>query len=521
MKIQSLQNLLEPVLEPLIRRVVREEVELALRKHLNNFKRATGKEIYYCSPESRSLQIQFLNNISLPVFTGARIEGEDSLPIKLAIVDVLTGQIVNSGPEASARIEILVLEGDFDSDEGDNWTIEDFKNNIVRERDGKKPLLTGEAFFTLKEGIGSVGDISFTDNSSWTRSRRFKLGARVVDNANEITVREAKTESFIVRDHRGELYKKHHPPALLDEVWRLEKIGKDGAFHKRLSRENIKTVKDFLTLLVLDPPRLRHILGTGMSTKMWEITVDHARTCVVDKRMYVYYHPGSHHKSGVVFNVVGQVIGVLSECHFVPADKLSETEKADALRSVISAFQNWEEVVCFDDEASLMSGSSLLTNVLQSSSSPGVENSSGNNFQKMVGFDYTQPSPDIISSIYSVGSMSGLDDFAMHCIDNMDLSFPSQVTNSMICDTESISRAFCDEDHLPYFDSDLQSPNLSLESQADLHSAVSGFLLPRPVDKAQRRWKKLFSVLKFFSIRRVVALKKNRIREIPRHSNGM
>lgn len=55
------------------------------------------------------------------------------------------------------------------------------------------------------------------------------------------------------------MYKKHHPPVLLDEVWRLEKIGKDGAFHKRLNRENINTVKDFLTLLYNDPSRLRNV----------------------------------------------------------------------------------------------------------------------------------------------------------------------------------------------------------------------------------------------------------------------
>ena len=38
----------------------------------------------------------------------------------------------------------------------------------------------------------------------------------------------------------------------MDEVWRLEKIGKDGAFHKRLSSENINTVKDILILLYMD-----------------------------------------------------------------------------------------------------------------------------------------------------------------------------------------------------------------------------------------------------------------------------
>lgn len=161
-----------------------------------------GKEVN--STESRSLQLQFLNNLSLPVFTGARIEAEECSAIKVAIVDALTGQIVTSGPESSAKVEVVVLEGDFDGDEGDNWTLEEFKNNIVREREGKKPLLTGDAFLTLTEGIGLVGEISFTDNSSWTRSRRFRLGARVVDGSNGTRVREAKTESFIVRDHRGE-----------------------------------------------------------------------------------------------------------------------------------------------------------------------------------------------------------------------------------------------------------------------------------------------------------------------------
>lgn len=56
------------------------------------------------------------------------------------------------------------------------------------------------------------------------------------------------------------MYKKHHPPFLEDEVWRLEKIGKEGAFHKRLNRESIRTVKDFLTLLNLDASRLRKVL---------------------------------------------------------------------------------------------------------------------------------------------------------------------------------------------------------------------------------------------------------------------
>lgn len=48
------------------------------------------------------------------------------------------------------------------------------------------------------------------------------------------------------------VYKKHYPPALKDEVWRLEKIGKDGSFHKRLNKSGILTVEDFLRLVVRD-----------------------------------------------------------------------------------------------------------------------------------------------------------------------------------------------------------------------------------------------------------------------------
>jgi hypothetical protein len=60
------------------------------------------------------------------------------------------------------------------------------------------------------------------------------------------------------------VYKKHYPPALSDEVWRLDKIGKDGAFHKRLNLAGIQTVEDFLRLVVMDPQRLRNVISTTL-----------------------------------------------------------------------------------------------------------------------------------------------------------------------------------------------------------------------------------------------------------------
>ncbi|KAL8529783.1 hypothetical protein ACS0TY_007006 [Phlomoides rotata] len=335
MNLIRMQNHMYPVLEPLIRRVVKEEVDTALRKYIIGAKRNYAKDTHLPGP--MSLQLQFQNTISLPVFSGTRIETEGCVGLEVALVDVRTGEVNCSGPGSGAKVEIVVLEGDFDGDEGENWTHEEFTSNIVREREGKKPLLTGDVILTLKDGTGLVSDLSFTDNSSWTRSRRFRLGARLVDDVTGVRIREARSEPFVVRDHRGELYKKHHPPSLSDEVWRLEKIGKDGAFHKRLSRESVKTVQDFLILLYLDPARLRMILGTGMSAKKWKTTVEHARSCVLDKTLYFYTPLTSLQITGVVFNVVGQVMGVLSEGQYITTNNLSDEEKAGFFCSFTSA----------------------------------------------------------------------------------------------------------------------------------------------------------------------------------------
>ncbi|KAL2539518.1 Calmodulin-binding protein 60 A [Abeliophyllum distichum] len=512
MNLQRLQHLMEPVLEPLIRRVVKEEVDSALTKYGISMKRSHGKDTQH--HESRCLQLHFLHDISLPVFTGARIEGEECNTLKVALVDSLTGQVVSSGPECSAKVEIVVLEGDFDGDEGDNWTHEEFKNNIVRAREGKKPLLTGDVLLTIKDGIGLVGNISFTDNSSWTRSRKFRLGAKVVD-IDGIRIREARSESFIVRDQRGELYKKHHPPFLFDEVWRLEKIGKDGAFHKRLSKERVNTVKDFLILLFLDPTRLRNIIGTGMSTKMWEVTVEHAQTCVLDKNLHLYNPSGSEQKIGVVFDVVGQVTALFSDGRYIPGDKLSETEKADARNLVISAYRDWEKVVTFDDEASLMDVAPYLS-IARSSSNLQLEGSCNGNkvssSQKFDRYSYLQQntsSLDNMQSLYSIGSLSNLDE-CFHSVDPVNImfeqpsGFPVQVANNSLCNADSMSQAFCADEQLQYFDTGCSLEGSNMQSSADLQSVVSCFL-PRPevsIDKAQRRWKILFSVFKMIFIKK-------------------
>lgn len=130
-----------------------------------------------------------------------------------------------------------------------------------------------------------------------------------------------------------------------------------------MREERVNTVEDFLVSFFLDPTRLRNvrfcviycdvcyipfsvtlgsiayfkfdfsfskskilqILGVGMSAKMWEVAVEHARTCVLDQKLQFY---GTSQENGVVFNIVGQLMGTISNSHYLHTDNLSESEKA-------------------------------------------------------------------------------------------------------------------------------------------------------------------------------------------------
>ncbi|XVF70046.1 hypothetical protein PTKIN_Ptkin11bG0130200 [Pterospermum kingtungense] len=352
LKVDSLQKLCSS-LEPILRRVVSEEVERALAKlgppRLNGG--SSPKRIE--GPDGQSLKLHFRSRLSLPLFTGGKVEGEQGAAIHIVLVDTNTGHVVTTGPEASVKLDVVVLEGDFNNEDDEDWSQEEFESHVVKEREGKRPLLTGDLQVTLKEGVGTLGDLTFTDNSSWIRSRKFRLGLKVATGYCEgIRVREAKTEAFTVKDHRGELYKKHYPPALNDDVWRLEKIGKDGSFHKRLNKAGIFTVEDFLRLVVRDQQKLRNILGSGMSNKMWESLLDHAKTCVLSGKFYVYYTDDSRNV-GVVFNNIYELNGLISGEQYFPADSLSDSQKVYVDTLLKKAYDNWSQVIEYDGKSLL------------------------------------------------------------------------------------------------------------------------------------------------------------------------
>nr|CAB3502492.1 unnamed protein product [Digitaria exilis] len=177
---------------------------------------------------------------------------------------------------SSVRLEVLVLDGDFRHGDRDAWTADQFNAAIVKAREGKRPLLVGSLVVQMNNhGVAVIDDVSFTDNSSWIRCRKFRIGVRIMPAGSHFgeRIQEAVSESFVVKDHRGELYEKHYPPLLSDNIWRLKNIGKDGPIVKRLESEGIRNVQEFLTLNTIDPAKLRAFHVKQLATqayKLWD-----------------------------------------------------------------------------------------------------------------------------------------------------------------------------------------------------------------------------------------------------------
>lgn len=159
-----------------------------------------------------TLQLSFQKRLSLPIFTGSRILDIDGNPITITLLEKGPQGVVPTSVPYPIKLEIVVLDGDFPHDENENWSSEDFNRHIVKERTGKRPLISGDQVMnnlTMRDGVAPIGDIEFTDNSSWIRSRKFRVAVRVAPGSNSnhqggVRIREGTTEAFVVKDHRGE-----------------------------------------------------------------------------------------------------------------------------------------------------------------------------------------------------------------------------------------------------------------------------------------------------------------------------
>ncbi|XP_078153620.1 uncharacterized protein LOC144548781 isoform X2 [Carex rostrata] len=237
------------------------------------------------TPRTQQLHIEelpthklvFVNHVTQPMYTCKNITDKNKKPIEIQLIDINTGRQCTNVEGLNIKVKIVVIDGDLELEGLDS---DKFNSTIVKQREGKRPLLIGNTEVTFnQQGVGTIGDIYFTDNSKWLRCGKFRLGACIDSKrcGTIINIQEGLSEKFKVKDQRGLSYEKHYPPMLDDDVWRLEGIGKNGKYHQRLMEENIKCVQDFLKLLNKNPSVLKEILK--MPKNVWNKVVKHAQTC--------------------------------------------------------------------------------------------------------------------------------------------------------------------------------------------------------------------------------------------------
>ncbi|KNA18488.1 hypothetical protein SOVF_070300 [Spinacia oleracea] len=341
--VQEIATQISAILEPALRRMVKEEVEPLIYFLQSSPRHPLGlqQDLF----PLRSLQLLFVNKLPYTLFTNSKVEDEEHDPLRIKLVDAKSKSLIQHGQFSSMKVEIFVLNGDFAADGREDWSEGEFKENILREREGKRPLLVGDISFALVGGLGTIENIMFTDNSSWVRSRKFKLGVRVLSRASHgIGIREAVSDAFTVLDHRGESYQKHNTPSLDDPVWRLKKISKQGASNMKLEKNGIRTVKDFLMQYHLNSSYLRHVLGKGVANRTWDTMVKHANECHLDNTCYSYCNEVD--RTQLLFNCVYKVVAVKFKGQdYQPVDALDICQKGLVEKLKQLAFLNVNQLV--------------------------------------------------------------------------------------------------------------------------------------------------------------------------------
>lgn len=95
-----------------------------------------------------------------------------------------------------------------------------------------------------------------------------------------------------------------------------------------------------------------------MSNKMWDALVEHAKTCVLSGKLYVYY-PDDMKSIGVVFSNIYELCGFISGGQYHSVDSLSEDQKVCILEFILLFY-----IIMFDSLFSFLLLNKLWTHLI-------------------------------------------------------------------------------------------------------------------------------------------------------------
>jgi len=333
-KLESFQEQIEG-----LRHEVKQLSRLCSNRHADQHIRLEANQEHIAANGSnKNMRLYFMNGLEPPVYTDENLTSQNHAAIKVAMLE--GDKIVMSGALSKAKIEILVLRGDFSNKCQDNWTEDEFDKHILQGRDGHD-LVLGSVWLT--NGMAELSQIRFREGSS---RKNVIMAARVCKNKNTSgRVQEAIMKPVKVLDRRNKPNEKRHPPRLDDDLYRLEEIARDGAYHKRLTEVKIHNVEGFLKALNEDSNKLRAILKMEKQQNAWSKLTGHARQCVLDDRQELKQY---HSKEGNVvlfFNCVHELVGAAFPHEYVACQRFNTAQKALVNKWRQNAYEKLKEPI--------------------------------------------------------------------------------------------------------------------------------------------------------------------------------
>ncbi|WVZ90707.1 hypothetical protein U9M48_036987 [Paspalum notatum var. saurae] len=264
----------------------------------------------------------FQDGLKPSVYTDENLTSENDAAIKLAMYE--GKKVVKSGALSQAKVEILVLRGDFSNKCRDNWTEEEFDKYIVQGRDGHD-LVLGTVWLT--NGEVELSQIRFKEGSC---RKKVIMAARVCKSEKIVgRIQEAIMKNpVIVLDRRNKPNEKRHPPRLDDDLYRLEEIARDGVYHKRLLQAKIYNVEGLLKALNQDSNKLRGILKMEKQQNAWSKLTEHARECVLEDKQELKRYQNEEGNVVLFFNCVHDVVGAAFPREYAACQRFDLAQKA-------------------------------------------------------------------------------------------------------------------------------------------------------------------------------------------------
>ncbi|KAG0521182.1 hypothetical protein BDA96_08G139200 [Sorghum bicolor] len=320
-----------------LRHEVTQLSHLCSNRHADQQIRLEANQEHIAANGSKNMRLCFLNGLEPPVYTDENLTSQNHAAIKVAMLE--GDKVVTSGALSEAKIEILVLRGDFSNKCQDNWTEDEFDKHVMQGRDGHD-LVLGTVWLT--NGMVELSQIRFREGSC---RKNVIMAARVCKSEKTSgRVQEAIMKPVKVLDRRNKPNEKSHPPRLDDRLYRLEGIARDGVYHKRLQKVQIHNVEGFLKALNEDSNKLRAILKMENQQNAWSKLTGHARQCVLEYRQELKRY---HSKEGNVvlfFNCVHELVGAAFPHEYVACQRFNTAQKALVNKWRLHAYEKLEDI---------------------------------------------------------------------------------------------------------------------------------------------------------------------------------